>query len=131
MFKIISEFFSSIFSKKSINITHDFSNRQMNLIVHSNHKVAQDKVIFNVSESEIIKTMKLLDWKEFQIVSLEKAEGEFLGVSGNLEDDGLSASWDEGGEMYIIKDAPESVQEMIDLLIRYLKGDHKLKELFE
>jgi len=92
------------------------------------------------TEDKIIETMNSIDWsdKEIQFVDLVKDSGtsiDTLDVSGSLDPDtGLSAMllrgkpdfadyWDS--EQFFIEKAPETVQEMTDMLLSFLKyGDN-------
>ena len=136
MFKIIADLFRAIFTNKSPNVTHDFSNGQMNLVAYSNYGDKLEKTIYNASERDIEETINSLDWSNFNIVVLERAEWEYLTVSGLLEDDGttppgLASTWDEQKELYVTKEAPETLQDLIELMTRYLNRDASLKSLYE
>ena len=95
----------------SINETHNFDNGQMNLVAYSDYGSITEMII-------------------------EKGEGEAVAVMGLLKDDGitpegLSATWDENGEMLVLKDELKTVKEMESILLAYLHNDLNLKSQFE
>lgn len=67
-----------------------------------------------------------LDWKEFNIVTLEKDENNWLDVSGNLGEDGLSVSYSKNKYVKIFDDSPTSVSQVLELVQLFYENEERL-----
>ena len=82
------------------------------------------KTITEKATSELIEsTMKSVDWKKFHAVYLEDINGNMVDVSGSLFDDGLSSSYVNDDVHLLKENPPESVVEMTEILLDFLKGE--------
>jgi len=88
----------------------------------------KDKIISeNTSVEDITKTIKAIDWNTFSHLILSKNENEWIYVGGDLENAGLACTYEERGEEFVIDEAPESIEQLEEILISYLNGDGKFK----
>lgn len=86
----------------------NFKIMQLTLIKGFEGKV--ENVIQVYDWDEIEEIFDAIDWKVFHILTLEKEEGCSCDISGNICEDGLSASMTFDGEFYVIKESPENTQ---------------------
>ncbi|MEM7249217.1 MAG: hypothetical protein AAF533_28135 [Acidobacteriota bacterium] len=88
---------------------------------------AEERVVSEEATVALVRsTMRDLDWQGFHQVVLEKVGGDWLEVGGSLNpDDGLSVMFEEGGVQHVIAEPPATVDEMTDILERYLQGDER------
>ncbi|OFX39830.1 MAG: hypothetical protein A2X08_02890 [Bacteroidetes bacterium GWA2_32_17] len=105
----------------------------MKLTVLSNYGSDKKVISDSVTIDQIIKTMSSLNWNEFLQVTLEKSNGDWIEVGGNLKEDGLSAMYEENGQQYVIDRPPISVEHMTKILLSYQAGDgmFKIENKFE
>ncbi|MEM6894615.1 MAG: hypothetical protein AAF554_13065 [Bacteroidota bacterium] len=85
------------------------------------------KTISENASQEIIKsTMESINWNEFHIVQLEdNRNNDFkaLHVSGSLGADGLASGFVTENEHILLVEPPETVDQMIEILLDFLKGE--------
>lgn len=80
------------------------------------------------NEYLIKKLMTSLNWEDFNAVSLEKNENNWIGVSGNTTSEGLALVYQEKGDIYVSKYAPKSIDKLTEALVSYLMGDQTFKK---
>lgn len=85
----------------------NFKIMQLTLIKGFEGKV--ENVIQVYDWDEIEKIFDAIDWKVFHIITLEKEEGCSCDISGNICEDGLSASLTFKDQLFVIEEAPESL----------------------
>lgn len=79
------------------------------------------------SIKEIQDTMNSLDWSKFHFVQLSKSKFDWIVVSGNLNEDGLSCFYEKNYEQFVIAEPPISVNQMTEILVSYFQDDGKYK----
>ena len=106
---------------------------KMKITVFSNYGSEKKVVSDSATVDQVIETMNSLNWNKFLQVTLEKINGDWIEVSGNLKEDGLSVMYEENGKQYIIDEPPISVDQMTKILLSYLAGDgmFKIENKFE
>ena len=97
--------------------------RHLVLTVTSNFSDQTKTISTNATQKIIETTMKALNWNEFQIVILKDRRGNMLDVSGSLYEDGLSSSYSNDDFILLKEEPPESVKEMTQILVDFLKGE--------
>jgi len=99
----------------------------MKLTVLINY-ASEEKVISEAATAEeLIQALESIDWQIFHQVVLEKSNGDWIDVGGNLGSDGLSVMYEEDGIQLVIVDPPTTVDQMKSILLSYLAGDGKFK----
>lgn len=94
-------------------------------------KGEEELITSNPNEYKVKKLMLSLNWEEFNSVSLENDDENWVNVSGNTSSDGLALVYQENGEIYISKKTPKSIDELTEVLVSYLIGNqHFNKEEF-
>lgn len=99
----------------------------MKLTALSNYGSKTNEISTFVTIDQIKETMNSINWKDFHQVILEKNNSDYLEVSGNITDDGLSVMYQEKGKQYFIANPPTTVAQMIIILLSYHSGDEKFK----
>lgn len=90
---------------------------------------SQEETISNDPDEYLIKKIMLsLNWENFNSVSLENNEMNLINVSGNIASEGLALIYQKEGELYVSKNSPQSINELSNVLISYLKGNKTLNE---
>ncbi|MGM0579664.1 MAG: hypothetical protein ACQETL_03230 [Bacteroidota bacterium] len=79
-------------------------------------------------ESEISKLLKSLNWKDFNSVRLQQDSENWIDVSGNLGNDGLSIVLEENGISYVSYKAPRSINQLDEALKLYINNNSALKD---
>ncbi|WP_100609987.1 hypothetical protein [Confluentibacter lentus] len=79
----------------------------------------------------IIEIMNSLDWNDFQIVNLSKSCNDWISLSGNLSGDGLACVYKEKNQEFIIYSAPNTIQQMTEILVSYYKRDGEFKKKYK
>ena len=103
----------------------------MKLTLISNYG-AEEKIISDqINSEQIVETMNGIDWKLFHQVVLTKGNGDYLEVGGNTSDDGLSVMYQENNHQYFIVDPPETVEQMLEILLSYLAVDYQYKNQYK
>ena len=77
----------------------------------------------NPSELEILKTMDSIDWNLFHQVLLSRNDYDWIEVGGNLIEDGLSVAFEKNNEQFVIDKAPDSIEQLTEILVSYFKND--------
>ena len=101
---------------------------KMKLMVLSNYGTEEKIISDSTSIEQIRGTMKELNWNDFHQLILSTVNGNWIEVSGNLNEDGLSSMYEENGKQYVINKPPSSVEHMSEILISYFNGDGKFRE---
>lgn len=85
------------------------------------------------TKEDAVKAVKNVDWNIFHFVYVAYSDDTFHGehevsfdVSGSLEEDGLSSSYGA----YVIDDAPESVDDLVDIMTKFVNDDQNLKDSY-
>jgi len=99
----------------------------MKLIVISDYGQIEKVISEMTTIEEIVKTVSSIDWTEFHQVQLLQTNGNWLEVSGNTTDDGLSCTYEEYGWSFTTTQPPNSIKELTDILISYFKKDDQFK----
>ncbi len=99
----------------------------MKLTVLSDYGAEENTISEDATAEEIVQAVESLNWADFHQVVLEKSNGDWIDVGGNLGDDGLSVMYEEGGEQHVIVTPPTTVDQMKTILLSYLAGDGKFK----
>jgi hypothetical protein len=82
----------------------------------------------NPNEQEVSMLLKSLDWQDFNSIQLQQDSDNWIDVSGNLGEDGLSIVSEEKGISYVSYQAPESISQLDEALKLYINNDPALKE---
>lgn len=84
------------------------------------------------TKEDVLKAVKSVDWNTFHFFSVSYNDDVFNGdgviyfeVSGSLVEDGLASSYN--GEA-IIDDPPESVDDLVDIMTKFVNDDQNLKD---
>lgn len=104
---------------------------KMQLKVLSNYGTEEQIISDSTTMGEIKFTMWDIDWNNFHQVILFIDDTHWLEVSGNLQEDGFSAKYQENTKQFVIKTPLNTVDEMIDILIAYLKEYKLFKNIKE
>ncbi len=80
------------------------------------------------NEFQINKLMISLNWEVFNSVTLQKDENNWMNVSGNTTSEGLALVYQENGEIFVSKNAFQSIDELATLLMNYLIGDQSFNK---
>lgn len=81
---------------------------------------------------EIVKEIMMgLDWDKFHQVVLSRSKQDWIEVGGNLGEDGLAAVYQEKVEIFVTDEAPASVEQMIDIVVSYIKDDGVFKAKYK
>ncbi len=99
----------------------------MKLTIIENYGSRVKEISQNANIHEITNTMNSINWKNFHEVVLTIDKNNWIDVSGNLTDDGLSVVYAEDKTQYIIVDPPTTVEQMIAILLSYHAGDGRFK----
>lgn len=90
---------------------------------------AEEKIISDsTTVDQIKKTMNGLNWNEFHQVVLSIDSNNWIEVGGNLNEDGLSAMYEENEEQFVINKPPSSVDHMTEILVSFFNRDEKYKK---
>jgi len=107
------------------------NSESMKLWTLSNYGEKEKTISENVTNDDIDRIMNSLNWNEFHQVILEKKNGDFIEVSGNLGEDGLSVLYQEGENQKVIVIPPTTISEMIYFLKSYMSGNEEFKSKYE
>jgi len=102
----------------------------MDLTLFSENNPKGQRTIGSVSLKEVTSIMLQLDWTELNIVQLSRSPGDWVEVSGNTSNDGLSCAYLENGEIRVTEEPPSSVDELITILTSYYQQDDAYKHLY-
>jgi len=80
------------------------------------------------SEEAISSFVNSLDWSEFNSITLEQDSSNWISVSGNLTPDGLAIVFEENGVSHISDNAPQTIEELEDVLVLFLQSDPSFKK---
>ncbi len=98
-------------------------NRVLKLVVLYDFAQTSKIISEKATEELIEKTMKSIDWEQFHAVYLEDKNGNMMDVSGSLHEDGLASSY-VNDDIHLLKvNPPETVEEMTEILVDFLKGE--------
>lgn len=98
------------------------------LLLLSDYGLKEDINLTDVSIDTIDEVMNKVDWNLFHQLVLSRSKEEWLEVSGNIQEDGLSSSYKENEEVFVIKKAPGSVDELNNILKSYINNDDEFKK---
>ena len=77
---------------------------------------ARETIVSEQATPEIVEaTIRSVNWSGFHQVVLEDDMGNWFEVGSSFGDDGLSASFGEAGDEYVIAILPTTVDEMVRL----------------
>ena len=82
----------------------------------------------NPTKAQVSHIVNSLDWTNFNAVILRNNEGNWLEVSGSLDNDGFAIIYEENGVPFISEDAPEKLVQLENALQSYLFGNEKFKD---
>lgn len=99
----------------------------MKLVLIKGWKGKEEIISENPTEEGISELLNSLDWQEFNSVSLVQDSKNWIGVSGNLNQDGLAIVFEEHGTLFLSDEAPESVSQLEKILKLYLNSDKRFK----
>ncbi len=98
----------------------------MELLVLSDYGLNEELKLKNPSKSDIISTMKSINWNLFHQVLLSKNGSDWIEVGGNLAEDGLSVMYEKNNEQFVIDNPPSNIEQLTEILLSYLNNDGKL-----
>jgi len=107
------------------------NSESMKLWTLSSYGEKEKTISENATNDDIDRIMNSLNWNEFHQVILEKKNGDFIEVSGNLGEDGLSVLYQEGENQKVIVIPPTTISEMIYFLKSYMSGNEEFKSKYE
>jgi hypothetical protein len=91
----------------------------------------QEKVVARDADAESIdRVMRQLSWDDITFVVLKADEDNWMETSGSATD-GFSARITLDGETWVSRRPPESLEEMIALLVSYRNGDNAWQDVME
>ena len=101
----------------------------MKLRLISDYGAITSLVSADATPKIVKETIKNLDWHRFHQVIAEKENGDWFEVGGSLHpSDGLSVTYEEGGEQSVIRVRPTTIEELIHFLVEYISGDDSWKK---
>ena len=97
----------------------------MELLVLSDYGSNEELKLKNPSKSDVVSTMKSINWNLFHQVLLSRNDHDWIEVGGNLAEDGLSSMYEKNKEQFVIDKAPSNIEQLTEILLSYLNNDGK------
>lgn len=80
---------------------------------------------------EVEQIMQETDWSEFHSVGLIRDDDNWIEVGGAINAGGLAAIYSEAGRQWVIKNAPQTVAQIRDILSSYLQDNLDYKTQYK